>query len=446
MTSPTTARTLAAQTPADRNRYADFLRAASILVVVFGHWLMAAPFLGTNGLEGNHLLNEVPEIQAVTWLLQVMPVFFFVGGFANAAAWRSARRRAVPYSAWLRGRLRRLVNPVLPLVVIWSVGAAVMIQTGIDPDTLRLASQAALVPVWFLAVYVVVVSLAPLSLLAWERSGWWSFGVPAALAGLVDLVALGGDVDWFGYINYLLVWCAVHQLGYAWADGRFGGLRQRLAWAGAGFGVTAALVGFGPYPLAMVGLATDQVANSQPPKVTLVALAAFQIGLALALESRAERFLQRGRPWTATVAISSMIMTVYLWHMTAMVALIGGLLALDGFGLAIPVGSGGWWASRLPWLATLGLVIAPFVLWFSRYERPGPDNRPAPPAWRPVLAAVTICGGLGLLAYAGIADQEGLNGLALSLPFVGALVGGIVGARYWLFRRGTRRPTAGRAR
>jgi hypothetical protein len=300
--------------------------------------------------------------------------------------------------------------------------------------------------VWFLAVYVVVVSLAPLSLLAWERSGWWSFGVPAALAGLVDLVALGGDVDWFGYINYLLVWCAVHQLGYAWADGRFGGLRQRLAWAGAGFGVTAALVGFGPYPLAMVGLATDQVANSQPPKVTLVALAAFQIGLALALESRAERFLQRGRPWTATVAINSMIMTVYLWHMTAMVALIGGLLALDGFGLAIPVGSGGWWASRLPWLATLGLVIAPFVLWFSRYERPGPDNRPAPPAWRPVLAAVTICGGLGLLAYAGIADQEGLNGLALSLPFVGALVGGIVGARYWLFRRGTRRPTAGRAR
>ena len=441
MTSPTTAITLAAE----RNRYADFLRAASILVVVFGHWLMAAPFLGAHGLQGNHLLNEVPEIQAVTWVLQVMPVFFFVGGFANAAAWRSARRRAVPYSAWLRGRLRRLVNPVLPLVVVWSVGAAVLIQTGIDPDTLRLASQAALVPVWFLAVYVLVVSLAPLSLLAWERYGWWSFGAPAALAGLVDLVAIGGDVDWFGYINYLLVWCAVHQLGYAWADGRFGGLRQRLAWAGVGFGVIAALVGFGPYPLAMVGLATDQ-ANSQPPKVTLVALAVFQIGLALALEPRAERFLQRRRPWTATVAISSMIMTVYLWHMTAMVALIGGLLALDGFGLRIPVGSGGWWASRLPWLATLASVTAPFVIWFSRYERPGPDNRPAPPAWRPVLAAVSVCGGLGLLAYAGIADQEGLNGLALSLPFVGALVGGIVGARYWLFRRGTRRPTAGRAR
>ena len=32
---------LAAQTPAERNRYVDFLRAVSILVVVVGHWLIA---------------------------------------------------------------------------------------------------------------------------------------------------------------------------------------------------------------------------------------------------------------------------------------------------------------------------------------------------------------------------------------------------------------------
>ena len=33
---------LAAETPAERNRVVDALRAGSILVVVFGHWLMAA--------------------------------------------------------------------------------------------------------------------------------------------------------------------------------------------------------------------------------------------------------------------------------------------------------------------------------------------------------------------------------------------------------------------
>ena len=37
-----TVRALAAATPSDRNRVVDLLRAAAILIVVLGHWLMAA--------------------------------------------------------------------------------------------------------------------------------------------------------------------------------------------------------------------------------------------------------------------------------------------------------------------------------------------------------------------------------------------------------------------
>ncbi len=40
---------MAEQTPESRNRYVDFLRAASIMVVVFGHWLMAAPVITEPG-------------------------------------------------------------------------------------------------------------------------------------------------------------------------------------------------------------------------------------------------------------------------------------------------------------------------------------------------------------------------------------------------------------
>ena len=36
---------LAAKTPESRNRYVDLLRAVSICAVVFGHWLMAAPYV-----------------------------------------------------------------------------------------------------------------------------------------------------------------------------------------------------------------------------------------------------------------------------------------------------------------------------------------------------------------------------------------------------------------
>jgi hypothetical protein len=37
-----------------------------------------------------------------------------------------------------------------------------------------------------------------------------------------------------------------------------------------------------------------------------------------------------------------------------------------------------------------------------------------------------LCAGLGFLAAIGIADEDGLNGVILSLPIVGVIVGGIV--------------------
>ena len=45
-----------------------------------------------------------------------MPVFFFVGGFANGTAWDAARRNRLTYGVWLDSRLRRLLGPVLPLL------------------------------------------------------------------------------------------------------------------------------------------------------------------------------------------------------------------------------------------------------------------------------------------------------------------------------------------
>ena len=51
---------MAAQTPADRNRYVDLLRALSIGAVVLGHWIMAAPYF-LNGVPSmDHLLEIQP--------------------------------------------------------------------------------------------------------------------------------------------------------------------------------------------------------------------------------------------------------------------------------------------------------------------------------------------------------------------------------------------------
>ena len=120
-----------------------------------------------------------------------MPVFFLVGGYANALSWRSARARDVPYAGWLRARLRRLLVPVVPLLLTWLVATSVAYAAGVPSGTLRTASQVALVPTWFLAAYVVVCAVAPATLWLWERLGWWSVVGGVLLGGLVDLVSLG---------------------------------------------------------------------------------------------------------------------------------------------------------------------------------------------------------------------------------------------------------------
>ncbi len=81
------ARWAAVNTPATRNRAVDLYRAVAILFVVLGHWLLVAPVIRGGELELSILLAEQPWTQYATWLFQVMPVFFFVGGFSNSLSW-----------------------------------------------------------------------------------------------------------------------------------------------------------------------------------------------------------------------------------------------------------------------------------------------------------------------------------------------------------------------
>jgi acyltransferase-like protein len=418
---------LASKTPATRNRYVDFLRALSILIVIVGHWTAAAPYLDADGrLRPTHILAVADWTHWLTFGIQVMPVFFLVGGFSNGLTWRAAQRDGDPYAVWLAGRLKRLVWPVLPLLALWVVIGIAAPLGGVRPEMVRVGSQMALIPTWFLAVYIGVAALVPLSHALWVRFGHGSIVGFAAGAVLLDLAFFHGYPA-LGWANYLFVWSAVHQLGYAWSEGRLTSRPIALTMAVVGLATLLALTGFGPYPRAMVGVPGDAVSNTSPPKVTLLALAAFQAGLLLALQEPARRWLARRGPWTATVLVNGLIMTVYLWHLTAMVLWIGLAYALGGVEMHHAPGSAGWWSARPAWLATLGVMLVPFVLVFGRFERP--RSAPgAPPAWRLVLGAALVVAGLARLALLGIGG-EGWLGLRpeLALPFAGAALIGIGG-------------------
>ncbi len=418
-----TVQRIAAATPVTRNRVVDLLRVGALSVVVLGHWLMAAVWLRDGELETGAVLDLAPWTHPLTWVFQVMPVFFLVGGYANGGSWRAARQRGEPWTEWLRGRLRRLLTPVVPLLLVWLVALSVAVAAGADPALLRTASQVALVPTWFLAAYVVVCAVAPLTLWLWERFGWWSAWGGLALGGLVDALSIGGGLFAVGFVNYVVVWSSVHQLGYAWLDDRVGGTRQRLALAAVGLAGLVLLVRFGPYPVSMIGLDGSVVNNSYPTRATLGFLGLLQSGLLLALEPLFRRWMARGRPWACTVLLGSRMMSVYLWHLTVMVLVVGLAVLAAPWALGAEPLTGTWWLTRPLWWAVLAAVTAGVVALVGRFERPRPDgDGPAPPAWRTVAATVLGCGGLGVMAGQGLVGPDGLRWWWALLPVAGFLL------------------------
>ena len=79
----------------------DLLRALALLLVVLGHWLVSAIGGGHGRLTGHSALESLTWAYPITWLFQVIPVFFMVGGYANAASLTSHRNRGGTAAGWL---------------------------------------------------------------------------------------------------------------------------------------------------------------------------------------------------------------------------------------------------------------------------------------------------------------------------------------------------------
>jgi hypothetical protein len=109
---------------------------------------VAAPHATVGEVTIRSMLEYQPATQWLTWLFQVMPVFFIVGGYSNGVSWTAASRDGRPYDEWLRGRLLRLVGPMLPLLGVWILLGAVGNQMGVSVEMVKMASQMALIPIW----------------------------------------------------------------------------------------------------------------------------------------------------------------------------------------------------------------------------------------------------------------------------------------------------------
>lgn len=412
------------QTPPDRDRYADLLRVVSIALVVLGHWLAAIVLVQDGELVTGRLHALVPWTQWGTWLFQVMPVFFIVGGFVNARSWSRSMRGEKSWSAWMRRRYQRLLIPLFPLVAFWVLLIPVLLAAGLPQDSVQLASRVAFAPIWFLGVYLLVIALVPLTWALHMQFKWKAVIAFIAAAVLVDTVVRAG-VPVAGAANVFFVWAGIHQVGYFWHDAR---LPDRamvgLAWATVGVGMLFAFVIIADYPVSMVAIGSGARSNVSPPSAALFALALAELGIVIAARASLSRCLERPRVWAVVVTLGSITLTVYLWHMTAMI-LVTAITYLTGVWPYTTEIDASWWKLRPPWLILCALFLAVLVFFFRWFERAIPVPRPVPrPAPVRTLIGLTVTlAGITWLVQRGLYVPK--TPWLVSLVGIGVLFGGL---------------------
>jgi hypothetical protein len=406
LTTPVSdARKIADDTPPSRDRAVDVARLGALVVVMFGHCALLLATLGSGGLRIGNLLGELPAIAPITWIVQVMPLFFLAGGAAGAYGWHTG----TPWGTWLFTRAQRLCRPVFWYLAAWSVGLVIAHIT-LGAEAAESLGRECVALLWFLGVYLVVLAFVPA--LTRMRTGRALAAVVVALlaaAAAVDGIRLAVGTPMSGVANFLIVWLIPVVIGVGYAR-RVVGPRAALAAAAFAFVAQVVLAMAGPYDVSLVVTGTEQMSNVSPPTLLLALHCTWMSFAFVATASVIRRWASRPRVWHVVAVGNGGAMTLYLWHIPAIAV---ATFAMNAVGLdAYDVEAPGFWGR----LALRAVVFA--VVMAAAFRLLSPLEHRRLPWWdAPVRAAGTRSTAAGVLVcIAGIAvvvlAKYGLTGFA----------------------------------
>ncbi|SBS77620.1 Acyltransferase 3 [uncultured Mycobacterium sp.] len=365
-----------------RNHSMDLYRVVALLLVVLGHWMAASLTFSDGAFWRDNPLVDLPWTQWLTWIFQVVPVFFVVAGYASAVSW-TQRSPDESRQAWLRRRLVRPIGPTAVYIVFALLVVAVLFGVGVAGSELDFGAWAVAMHLWFLGIYVLVVALTPVAVALHRRWGKWvPFAMTVAVA-VVDIATIGAHLPYVGWLNHVLLWGVFYQLGIAFHDGTLC-RRAAIALAVCSAVVLVLLVTVGPYPVSMIGVPGATVNNTGPPNLALLALGGVAAGLVLSAAPAVNRLLKSARAQRILVIANDNVMALYLWHMVPVV-----IVALAGYPTGLlpqpTLGTAAWWWFRLAWVAILAVVTAVelALLWWGRrlFSAPLPTVAVPIPPW-----------------------------------------------------------------
>ncbi len=420
---------------AGRDRVLDAAKAAALLFVVVGHSLA---WDVSSGSPGNVLAARPESLVWLTWVFQLLPLFFAAGAVANAGSWA----RTGTATAFWRRRMLRLATPALVYVTVWTVVLlAVALGVPAAADVGRFLAQL----LWFLGVYSAVVLAVPLTS-RWTGRPWLTLTLWTAAVVAVDALRWNVDES-IGWLNLLLVWGLMHQVGY-----HLPALRRAPTWAlvaGAAAALAAAigLAVAGPYSSSLVSYAGDpEPSNLSPPTLVLALHGAALILLLAAVSGTLARMLAVDRRFVVVGAVGARGVGLYLWHIPFVAVVTGVAL---GLGFAASPLSAVWWAVHV-----VGLLAVAGCAWFvaglaGRADRALLGTADGPPA-RPAVALASAALPLVLLnvsvtgfgTWWGPSMVDQVSGGRLSVPTSALLNLALLAAAWLLLARGSAIRTA----
>ncbi|MGW0230220.1 acyltransferase family protein [Actinopolymorpha singaporensis] len=403
--------TVAARTPASRDRALDAYRALATLGVVTGHWLVGALVAQPDGtLRIASPLRDLGALAPASWVLQMLGLFFLVGGHAAVSSLARSAERGEPYGTWLRRRFARLARPVLAATALSAGCLAVLGAVGVPEGTLRTWVVLLVQPFWFVAVYAVLTVLTRYAVAADRRWRGWAVLPLLAVVAATDLARYGPWSDavpgWVGLVNLVPGWLFAYQLGVSWGRGTFsaaslgskGASQGRFGrWAGwlllvGGATLFAVLLVVFHYPASMVGVPGAARSNAHPPSLLVPALAAFQSGAALLLHGPVTRLMRRPGLWAGVAAVNLAAMTIFCWHQVPMVLVsLAGKSAIGAVpGLTTSPDQLSWVLARVAWLPVMAAVLVAVVAATRRFEAPLGLRAPLPRVGAAVVTAAAV--------------------------------------------------------
>lgn len=408
--STTGAPTVADDSAPVRDRAVDVARLGALVVVMFGHCALLLATIGTGGLRIGNLLGELPVIAPITWIVQVMPLFFLAGGAAGAYGWRPG----TAWGTWLFTRSQRLCRPVFWYLAAWVLGLLVT-RLVLGAESAAGLGRESVALLWFLGVYLVVLAFVPA--MTRLRSGRAIALVVVALlaasAGM-DAIRLAVGAPEAGVANFLFVWLIPVVIGVAYARNL---IDPRAAFAAAvvAFAAAIAAVALGPYEVSLVVTGAERLSNVSPPTL-LLALHCTWMSCAFVLAASAiRRWAARPRVWRAVALGNGGAMTLYLWHIPAIAV---ATFALHAVGVdAYDVHEPGFWGRLALRAAVFAVVMALTFALLSPLEHrrlPWWDAPARATGVRSAAAGVLVgVAGIALLLMAkdGLAGVEGWSAL-----------------------------------